>query len=395
MSTTGTNPAAAPASASAADRRPTVLEFFAGGGMARLGLGPGWRTVFANEWDARKAASYAAFHGSDPPVAVEDVARLSVDDLPRGATLAWASFPCQDLSLAGARSGLAGARSGTFVPFWELMRGLRARGDAPPLVVLENVPGAVTSNGGEDFRALIAALVLGGYRVAPFIIDAARFVPQSRPRLFLAAIDLALDVPDELVDVEPSDLWHRASLRAAVEALPFDLRRRCLWIHPPAPPRRDTPLEALIEDEPVGTAWHAPEETARLVSLMGPVHLAKLEQARRLGRRIVGTVYKRTRPRPDGTKGQTAEVRFDGVAGCLRTPSGGSSRETILVVDGDRVRSRLLSPREAARLMGLPDSYPLPDAYNEAYHLAGDGVVVPCVRHLATYVLEPLLRRRR
>ena len=78
------------------------------------------------------------------------------------------------------------------------------------------------------------------------------------------------------------------------------------------------------------------------------------------------------------------------MAGCLRTPAGGSSRQLILVVEPGRVRSRLLSSREAARLMGLPEDYPLPQRYNAAYHLAGDGVAVPVVRHLARFVLEPL-----
>ena len=90
-------------------------------------------------------------------------------------------------------------------------------------------------------------------------------------------------------------------------------------------------------------------------------------------------------------KVQRAEIRFDDVAGCLRTPVGGSSRQTIMVIEGKRVRSRLLSPREAARLMGLPDAYALPKNYNDAYHLAGDGVAVPVVRFLAEHVLEPLL----
>ena len=84
-------------------------------------------------------------------------------------------------------------------------------------------------------------------------------------------------------------------------------------------------------------------------------------------------------------------MRFDGTAGCLRTPAGGSSRQTLLLVEGESIRSRLLSPREAARLMGLPDSYALPANYNEAYHLAGDGVAVPVVRFLAAQLLEPLL----
>ncbi len=87
-------------------------------------------------------------------------------------------------------------------------------------------------------------------------------------------------------------------------------------------------------------------------------------------------------------------MRFDDVAGCLRTPAGGSSRQLILVVEGQKVRSRLISGRETARLMGLPDDYRLPTNYNEAYHLTGDGVVVPVVRHLAEHLFEPILKRR-
>ena len=105
-----------------------------------------------------------------------------------------------------------------------------------------------------------------------------------------------------------------------------------------------------------------------------------------------GTVYRRTRPDETGVKRQRAEIRFDDVAGCLRTPAGGSSRQTIIVVEGKRVRSRLLSTREAARLMGLRDDYLLPERYNDAYHVCGDGVCAPVVRHVAAHLLEPLLR---
>jgi len=110
-----------------------------------------------------------------------------------------------------------------------------------------------------------------------------------------------------------------------------------------------------------------------------------------LRRRIVGGVYKRTRRDEYGRKAQRAEIRFDDVAGCLRTPAGGSSRQVIVVVEGSSVRARLISSRETARLMGLRDSYKLPRNYNEAYHLTGDGVVVPVVRHLRKFIFEPLL----
>jgi DNA (cytosine-5)-methyltransferase 1 len=123
---------------------------------------------------------------------------------------------------------------------------------------------------------------------------------------------------------------------------------------------------------------------------MAPLHLKKLKKAQLLGKRIIGTVYKRTRPNDDGVIVQRAEIRFDQVAGCLRTPLGGSSRQTIVVVEGRQVRSRLLSPREAARLMGAPEDYPLPANYNDAYHLFGDGLVVPVVHWLSANLLTPL-----
>jgi DNA (cytosine-5)-methyltransferase 1 len=124
---------------------------------------------------------------------------------------------------------------------------------------------------------------------------------------------------------------------------------------------------------------------------MAPLHLAKIDMASLSGRKLVGSIYKRTRPDAHGVKRQRAEVRFDDIAGCLRTPGGGSSRQTIVVVEGKSVRSRLLSPREAARLMGLAEDYCLPERYNDAYQVAGDGVCVPVVRHLAENLLEPIL----
>ena len=150
-------------------------------------------------------------------------------------------------------------------------------------------------------------------------------------------------------------------------------------------------LSDLVEESPKGVRWHTAAETRRLLDLMSPLNLSKVAAAKKSGKRMVGTVYKRTRPNGNGVREQRAEVRFDDIAGCLRTPVGGSSRQTVLIVEGNKVCSRLLSPREAARLMGLPEDYELPERYNDAYHLAGDGVVVPVVRHLAEHILEPLV----
>lgn len=377
-------------------RRPRFFEFFAGGGMARAGLGEGWECLFANDFDAMKVAAYAANWDSDH-ILLEDVARLSTSDLPGRADLVWASFPCQDLSLAGDYRGLGRAsaatttRSGTFWPFWRLMRGLIAEGRAPRLIVLENVYGALTSNGGKDFAAIGEALAGSDYRFGAMVIDARLFLPQSRPRVFFVAVRRGQRIPAGLVAAGPDAAWHPRALTAAHSGLPEAAREAWLWWNLAPPPARNSVFADLIEEEPMGVRWHTAEETRYLMSLMSDVNLRKVEAAKKLGRRAVGAVYRRTRPDENGRKRQRAEVRFDEIAGCLRTPAGGSSRQTILVVDGRRIRSRLLSPREAARLMGLDDSYKLSERYNDAYHVCGDGVAVPVVRHVAERLLRPML----
>ena len=158
---------------------------------------------------------------------------------------------------------------------------------------------------------------------------------------------------------------------------------------------RNSVFADVIEDEPASVLWHTPAQTDYLLQLMSPLNRRKVDDAMRSARSAVGSVYRRTRPDEYGVSRQRAEVRFDDIAGCLRTPAGGSSRQTILAVEGKRVRSRLLSPREAARLMGLGDDYLLPERYNDAYHICGDGVCVPVVRHIAAHILEPILNENR
>ena len=375
----------------------TFLEFFAGGGMARAGLGKSWRCLFANDFDAMKVGAYIRNYG-DADIRREDVAKLTVDDLPsERSDLAWASFPCQDLSLAGESKGLgqerdeALTRSGSFWPFWKLMRGLPEAGRAPRTIVLENVYGCLTSRAGKDFAAIGSTLSSSDYRFGAIVINASRFVPQSRPRVFFIAIDRNEMIPTELVSNGPDREWHPKSLNDAFEGLPPAAKKRWIWWTPPPPPARHARFADLIEDEPTGVAWHSPGETDYLLGLMSPVNRAKVASAKLSAKRMVGSVYRRTRLDADGLKRQRAEVRFDDLAGCLRTPAGGSSRQSILVVDGECVRSRLLSPREAARLMGLDDGYSLPARYNEAYHVCGDGVCAPVVRYIAETILEPIL----
>lgn len=371
---------------------PEVYEFFAGGGMARAGLGPGWSCAFANDLDPAKCRTYRANWDGGPELVEGDIHDIGVSDLPGTADLMWGSFPCQDLSLAGAGAGLVGGRSGAFHGFWRLVQGLVAQGRGPRVVAIENVCGTLTSRAGADFAVICTAFAAAGYRWGALVVDAEPFLPQSRPRLFVIGTRTG-DVA-ALSSPSPLDPFHPPSLRRAEAGLPPAVREAGAWWRLPCPTPRSIVLADLLEPD-ADVTWRSDAQTAALIGLMAPLHRQRVDAALRSGDRAVGSVFRRTRP--DGREGrvQRAEVRFDGVAGCLRTPAGGSSRQILLVADQGRVRTRLITPRETARLMGLGDDYILPARDSEAYHVTGDGVAAPVVAHLARHLIEPLLGVRR
>ena len=363
--------------------RPTFLEFFAGGGMARAGLDGLMDCAFANDIDPMKCAAYRDNNPGDP-IVQGDIWNLRPADIP-AAQLAWASFPCQDLSLAGGRRGLNAPRSGAFWGFWNI---IEKKGEAAPkTIVIENVAGLISSHGGRDLATLLTTLADAGYRVGAMQIDAALFSPQSRQRLFIVAHKGKL--PPGLVSDQPDDTFHPPALRAAVAQLPDQTHLAWVWWRLPHPPRRNTDLAALLERTPPEDAWRSEADTQRLLSQMAPLHRQRVEAALGDPKWNAGAVYRRIRIE-NGKRIQRAEIRYDGLAGCLRTPAGGSSRQLLIVTEKGRVRLRPLLAREAARLMGLPDSYKLPKSETNALKVMGDGVSVPVVRWLGQSLLAPL-----
>ena len=372
---------------------PRFYEFFAGGGMARLGLGKAWECIFANDISPMKSAAYRAnFPDANKHLSVRDINSILVSDLPERADMIWGSFPCQDLSLAGSGKGLDGKRSGLIWKLLSLSEELKHEGRAPKMMVLENVSGLLNSRGGQDFYDILAELNRQGYLFGALLMDAVHFLPQSRPRVFLFAVD-----PNQ-VTVFPKFTcgWHRGTspwgsprLEHLWKSAPLALRNSWIWWDMPSPKKCTPSLTDVLDRE--HAIWDTPEYTARLLSLMSPLNLAKVRYAQNAEGESVGTLYRRTRL-VDGVRQQRVEVRFDGVSGCLRTPSGGSSRQRILSVNGEEIRSRLLTAREAATLMGLPRNYKLPLSYNDAYQIAGDGVAVPVVSWLSSQLLLPMLQ---
>jgi DNA (cytosine-5)-methyltransferase 1 len=284
----------------------TFYEFFSGGGMARLGLGPKWQCLLANDIDPKKMQTYRNNFGDEGTVRC-DIAELKAKSLPGSPTLAWASFPCQDLSLAGNRIGLAGERSGTFWGFWSAINKLKLSGRSPPLLVLENVCGLLTSHGGNDFKDMCRAIASLGYSFGAVIVDAICFLPQSRPRLFVICVRDKRNIPAKNCTSGPGEVWHSQALRTAVQALPPELKANWIWWNLPNPKGSNLSLEQLIEGDASILHWNSQAQTNALLAMMSATNREKGAFAQKRSKRVVGTVYKRTRVE-DGQRFQRAEV---------------------------------------------------------------------------------------
>jgi DNA (cytosine-5)-methyltransferase 1 len=163
------------------DNRLRVVSFFAGIGGFDIGLErSGMRVVAQCEID-KFCRSVLKTHWAETPL-FGDIKSVMPEDLP-DADVWTGGFPCQDVSLAnqGKRKGLAGERSGLFFEFTRL-----AEAKKPKWIILENVPGLLNSNYGEDFRTVIDSLGELGYFLSWRILDAKYFgTPQRRRRVYI------------------------------------------------------------------------------------------------------------------------------------------------------------------------------------------------------------------
>jgi DNA (cytosine-5)-methyltransferase 1 len=347
----------------------TFLDFFAGSGLVSFALLPWFKAVWANDISNDKFRVYAANLPAFP-FRIGPIENIRGKDVPP-ADLSWGSFPCQDLSLAGKAEGLSGTRSGLFRQWIRVMGEMSRR---PPVAVAENVTGLLSLDGGRHYLEVHEALSALGYQVGALVLDAAKWIPQSRKRVFVVAARANLDIRSLCAD---GPLWcHPASVR--------DVARRAgkwVWWRLPEPPPCPVVLENIID---FSLPCDRLPKTRHLVSLLSDRHRKIVDSALRSGGRRVFPGYRRTR-----NHRQMLEIRDDGIAGCLRTPRGGSSRQLILIAENGRLRSRLLSSRETAALMGAPD-FVLPGTYNDSCMAMGDGVAVPVAAWLAEKLLFPL-----
>ena len=364
----------------------TFAEFFPGIGLMRVGLEHGgWRIAYANDICPEKFEMYRAnFEDADDHFVVEDIHQIRASDVPT-VLLATASFPCNDLSLAGGRAGLVGKQSSAFYGFVRILGDMRSR--RPRFVLLENVAGFLSSNGGKDFHEVMLALNGLGYSVDPFIVDAIHFVPQSRQRLFVIGELRGSVTPIAEDRIEGSEFFEcEVRPRALAEFIfnnpDVDWRLRKLPALPQAHKRLTSILENLGDGRP---EWWNEKRTAYLLNQMSQRHRIMADKMISSAGWSFGTVFRRVR-----AGRSMAELRVDGIAGCLRTPRGGSGRQILVKAGFGEFHARLLTPKECARLMGA-DDFKISGSLNQALFGFGDAVCVPVIEWIAHHYLNARL----
>lgn len=371
-------------------------EFFAGIGLVRAGLAEsGWTCVYANDIDPKKREMYDLRFGDDGHFHLGDVWNTSevISRIPDSPFLATASFPCIDLSLAGHWKGFEGDHSSTFFGFAKVIEQMGCR--RPKVVMLENVTGFITSKGGKDFEAAARTLAELGYWIDAFVLDARHFLPQSRPRVFVIGVHESFSTP--VVARKGCDDWFNSNWTRHVHRGGKKLRPPKLqdlmdqvelptgWaafnIVPPTSSHENVSEFIDLDDR---QDWWSAEMVTKHHDMMSDRHRKVVDEMIASKGRFTGTIYRRKR------YGKTrAEVRFDGLAGCLRTPKGGSARQIVIAIDNGQLRIRWMSPREYARLQGAGD-FPLVDNTIQNLYGFGDAVCVPAIRWIDQNVLTPL-----
>lgn len=350
-----------------------AAEFFAGIGLVRMALErAGWAVAFANDISPQKFEIYRDNFGHHE-FRLSDIREIVPEAIPN-ISLATASFPCIDVSLAGNRAGLKGRHSSAYWEFHRLIEGMGRR--RPEHVLLENVVGLLSSGEGKDLRKIILSLNRLGYSCDLVLLDAADFVPQSRPRLFIIG----------RLDSGGMQYPYQSEVRPS-QVLRFIERNSDLnWSLPELPslPRRQTRLEDIVERFAASDSiWWDRTRKTHLFRQVSPRHRLVLHSMVKGETLSYATVYKRVRP-----QGCRAEIRADGIAGCLRTPLGGSSKQFLIEAGMGEWRIRNMTAREYARLQGVPDTFRINVPYNRALLGFGDAVCVPVVEWILSNCLS-------
>jgi DNA (cytosine-5)-methyltransferase 1 len=293
----------------------SYIELFAGVGGIRLGFynETGNTCVFASEFDKFCQETYAANFGEVPH---GDVTRIDPASIPPFNTLL-AGFPCQPFSAAGRRRGFEDPRGNAFCSIVTILRC-----HLPPLLLLENVKGLLTHDGGTSFKTIIEPLNDLGYRVHHQLLDAKDFgLPQSRSRIFI-----------------------------------IGLRGNSADFSFPVGAKSKTRLGDILDS-------NVPEKYTLSDRAWEGLQIRKLQNqadGKGFGYRLydensayVGAITARYHKGPD------------------------------ILVNQRRGNPRMLTPREVARIQGFPDSFIIPVGDRQAYAQLGNSVAIPVIRAIS------------
>lgn len=296
----------------------------------RLGLeSAGCECVFSSDWDAPAQTTYAENFGERPH---GDIRAIASSEIPDHDILA-AGFPCQPFSISGVSKKNSLGRAHGFrdqtqaTLFFEVKRIIHDR--RPAAFLLENVKNLMSHDRGRTFAIILRSLEEDlGYHVEYRVMDAARFVPQHRERVYLVG---------------------------------FREPRSFNW---PALPTKATAIAEILEApvDPKYTLsdrlWSYLQDYARKHRAAGNGFGFGLVAKNGISRTLSARYYK------DGSE--------------------------ILIPQG-RANPRRLTPRECARLMGFADSFKIPVSDTQAYKQFGNSVVVPLVAALANQIVRALI----
>jgi DNA (cytosine-5)-methyltransferase 1 len=353
-------------------------EFFAGIGLVRQGLEQvGWQCAFANDIDKVKGKIYTKNFGS-AYLRIDDIVNLNASNIP-DVTLVTASFPCQDLSLAGNRKGLTGKRSSTLFEFIRILNELASQKRLPQAVLIENVTGLLSSGKGNDIRKILLSLNQLGYSCDVLVVNAVYFLPQSRPRVFIIGLKTSKFVRETEIQANNNNVAFQHPCRPLAVQKVIDANSDLFWnfLNLLPLPTRKTDLADFVETNE-HQAWFNDSELTREFSYIRDNSKYRLEKAQQIalitGKTVYLAAYRRMR------KGKVClEIRDDGIAGCLRTGAGGSSRQILLVVSPNLIKMRYMTAREYGRLQGVEDSFWIPENQSIGRHAFGDAVAVPAI----------------
>lgn len=311
------------------------------------------------------------------------VERLTdVRDVRRGdADLIYGGFPCQDVSVAGARAGLAGERSGLWFEFERIVRELR-----PRWAVIENVPGLLSSNGGRDFAVILYGLGQLGYVVGWGVLDAQHFgVPQRRRRVFIVAgtrkrsIEQILSLCESCGGNPSPGGETRQDVASSIAA--------SLGHHGRSSPRGDGSdnLIAGTLGGPSSSGGYRSDLDTNGAFVIQDVRGARDKKENGIGIAEGGPMYTL-----DGTSQHGVYVPE--IVGALTNgaPGGGLNGQDVYFgrVLAPPLGVRRLTPTECERLQGFPDGWTAGQSDTHRYRQLGNAVAVPVAEYIGRRLMN-------